>query len=632
MLNRIINTIFNPLLRSSWKAVLRLWKPMAVWTGLVYIFFTALMAPIFISLLDRGVFRGDRMIVGNEELASFFLSPIGFSYLFAALLIVITGVVIRYAGIFQIITDDLLGRDISVKEIVLHITPRIHLLVKLCALSILAAILLLLPLVAGLGVVYYTFLTEFDINYYLFTTPPEWYSALAWGGSWAVLWLLFALFSIAALLPVLPAYLDGRSSLIDSVRDLFFTPMHKKIHLVKAAAVTLLIWFIIRITFEAFNLSVFHFLAGWAYATFDSLRLMAFIAGNYLFVTFTAGVIISFFGFSVLSVILTKFYYSYALPELEFDIPGLKRITHKIARILVWWTKPVRLAMLLFVIASGGFVTGYFISGTGDNDHPEILNIAHRANALGAPENSIAALKNSIEIGAHMAEIDLQMTADGRVVVLHDADLMRVAGDPRRIADVTYDEIRELRLRTNLDIPDEDLIIPTFEDFLEIADGQILLLTELKYYGFYPELAEEAIRLIREFGMEDQSPLMSLSMRSVDQVRQLASDIDVGYVSAVAAGDLAAMRVNFFAINHQNISSDFIRDTSENDKQVYVWTVNRTEDMINAMQRGATGLITDQPELAGEMIEQFSELTRAERMLLQFGLFVVEGREQALGE
>ena len=624
MLNKILNTVFNPLLRSSWKAVLRLWKPMAVWTVLVYIFFTALMAPVFISLLNRGVFRGDRMIVGNEELAAFFLSPAGFSYLFIALLIVITGFVIRYAGIFQIVTDDLLGREISIKEIVLHIAPRVHLLVKLCALSILAAILLLLPLLAGLGVVFYLFLTEFDINYYLFTTPPEWYSALTWGGFWAVLWLIFALFSVAALLPVLPAYLDGRKSLMQSARDLFFTPFRKKLQFLKAAAGAVIIWFLVRIAFEALNFSVFNFLAGWVYGTFDSLRLIAFIAGNYLFVAFTAGVIISFFGFSVLSVILTKFYYSYALPEVEFKIPGLIKVTQKMVRILTWWTKPLRLALLLSVIMAGGLVTSYLFTGSVDEDTPEILNIAHRANALGAPENSIAALKNSIEVGADMAEIDLQMTADGRIVILHDADLMRVAGDPRRIADVTYDEIRDLRLLTDLDLPDEGLIIPTFEDFLEIADGHIILLTELKYYGFYPELAEEAIRLIREYEMEEQSPLMSLSMRAVNQVRQLAPDIEVGYVSALAAGDLAAMPVNFFAINHQNITSGFIRSTSENDQPVYAWTVNRADDMINAIQNGASGLITDEPELAAEIIEQYSELSRAERLLLQFGLFIVE--------
>lgn len=627
MPKRILNIIFNPLLRSSWKSVLKLWKPIAIWTGLVYIFFTALLAPVFISLLNRGVFRGERSMVGNEELASFLLSPVGFSYLFLALLILITGVVIRYAGIFQIITDDLMGRDLSTREIILHIAPRIHLIVKLCALSIVAAILLLLPLAAGLGTVYSIYLTEFDINYYLFTSPPEWYSALWWGGAWAVLWLMFALFCITALLPVLPAYLDGRRSLTEAVRDLFFTPMYKKLQLLKAVITAILIWVLFRFLFEAINLSIFHFLAGWVYTTFDSLRLLAFVAGNYLFIAFTAGVIISFFGFSLLAVILTKFYYSYALPEVEFEIPGLKKITHKMVRIVGWWTKPLRLALLLSAILIGGLVSSFVIAGLADDDPPEILNIAHRANALGAPENSIAALKNSIEIGADMAEIDLQMTADGRIVILHDADLMRVAGDPRRIVDVTYDEIRDLRLLTDLDIPDEELVIPTFEDFLEIADGQIILLTELKYYGFYPELAVEAIRLIREYRMEDQSPLMSLSTRSVNQVREIAPDIDVGYVSALAAGDLAAMPVHFFAISHQNLNSGFIRETTRNGQPVYAWTVNRSEDMINAMQRGAIGLITDEPVLAGEMIEQFSQLTRAERLLLQFGLFAVEGGE-----
>ena len=62
-----------------------------------------------------------------------------------------------------------------------------------------------------------------------------------------------------------------------------------------------------------------------------------------------------------------------------------------------------------------------------------------------APENSLAAFAAACEAG-YGIELDLQMTADGEIVVVHDGDLMRVAGDPRRIADLTYDELTRIPL------------------------------------------------------------------------------------------------------------------------------------------------------------------------------------------
>ena len=74
-------------------------------------------------------------------------------------------------------------------------------------------------------------------------------------------------------------------------------------------------------------------------------------------------------------------------------------------------------------------------AGYGSPDTPGVI----------APENSLAAFAAACEAG-YGIELDLQMTRDGEVVVVHDGDLMRVAGDPRRIADLTYDELTRIPL------------------------------------------------------------------------------------------------------------------------------------------------------------------------------------------
>lgn len=627
MIKRFSEILFNPLLRSSWRSVVVLWKPLAGWTILVYALFTAALFPVLSSLLDRGIFRGDRLIVGNEELLSWFLSPAGFSYVFILILLTLTGTIIRYAGIFQIVTDDLLQRTVSVRDTFLHIAPRVHILLKLCAFTMGAAILLLMPLLLGAGLIYLIFLTEFDINYYIYATPPEWYRALTLGAIWAALWAIFALFITAWSLPALPAYLDGRKSIRAALTEAWKAPVRKTLKLIKSAGMAAGIWFGLRIFTEALLITIFLYLTGWAYGSFDSLRILALLTGTYFFLSVALGTVISFFGFSMISVIVTKYYYSQARPALEMEIPGLKRLTAKTAGFITWWARPLRALSLIAIIAAGGIGTAFLVIETDPPQH-EILNIAHRANAGGAPENSLAALEESIRAGAHMAEIDVQLTADGTVIVIHDADFMRVAGDSRAVADVTYDDISDLRLLTDRDFPDESLIIPTLEEYIDAARDRIGLMIELKYYGYDPALAEETIRIIRDQGVEDQVLLMSLSMRGVQQVNDLAPDLNNGYVSAVAAGDLVRLPVDFLAINQQNVSPQIITGFTRRQLPVYAWTVNRSSDMIRAIESGVSGLITDEPQLATEIIGEMNELTRAERLLLRFGFLITVGQTE----
>ena len=613
---------FDDLLKSSWRSVVLLWKPMAAWTIVVYLLFTALSAPLLAFLLDWTVFRGDRLFVGNEDIVGWFASPIGFVYLFLLVLITLTGVVIRYAGLFQIVRDDLIGERISIAATVRRIFLRAHLLVKICAITITAFLLAIVPLVAGLGVVYLIWLAEFDINYYLSSTPPEWYRALIFGGIWAFFWAITTVGLAAMLLPALPAYLEGKKSFIEAIKEIWRHPTSNTLRFLKVTAIAAALWVGARIVTEAVLLSLFLFLTTWAYGFFESLRPVAFVAGGYLFTSITAGVVISFFGFSLISTIITKFYFGFTRPGLIPEIPGFKKLTIKTIRLLTWWAKPVRAAALLLIVISGSFVTTLLITGESGRDS-DILIITHRANALGAPENSIPALENSITLGADVVEIDVQLTADGTVVILHDEDLMRVAGDPRRIAEISDEELREVRLLYGEEYADAELHIPTLAEYLERAKNRVVVMIELKYYGFIPELAEKTIDVIRQHGMEDQVQIKSLSYRAVEQVRELAPELQTGYVSAVALGDISRLPVQFLSVNQANINSGLIAHAAQQQIEVYAWTVNTRESTVDVILKGVDGVITDRPEIAIEVLKEISELTATERLLLQLGLIVL---------
>ncbi len=630
-LNNLYNFFFDGLLKSSWRSVVLLWKPIALWTLIVYLLFTALSAPFLLYLLDWSVFRGDRLFVGNEDLIRFIISPAGIVYLFTLILITLSGIMIRYAGIFQMVLDHLLGNEVSVRLTAIRIAARVHVLLKVCAITVAGMVISLIPLAIGLGLVYQIFLTEFDLNYYWYTTPPEWYRALAFGGIWAGLWILSLLLITASLLPALPAYLEGSKTIREAVKEVWQAPAGHTLRFLKVIGLVAIFWFILRITTDAILLTVFLFLADWAIQSFESLRSVAIVAGGYIFTSISAGILISFFGFTLISVIITKFYFSFSQPAIMPEAPGFKKLTQKTIRLLTWWTKPLRASLLILIIIAGSILTSFLIT-LGSDTETEFLVISHRANAMGAPENSLPALENSIELGIDFVEIDVQLTSDGTVVVLHDEDLMRVTGNPRQIADITADELRDLRLITDGEHPDSLLHVPTLDEFLERAKGRIGVMIELKYYGFAPELAEKTIDLIREYEMEDQVLVKSLNFRAVEQIRNLAPDIGLGYVSAVAAGDLSRLPIHFLSVNQANATSELISRAQREGMGMFVWTVNNREDMIDIVLKGVNGIITDHPELVIAIIEDVGDLTTTERLLLQLGLLFLETQAVLSGE
>ena len=244
--------------------------------------------------------------------------------------------------------------------------------------------------------------------------------------------------------------------------------------------------------------------------------------------------------------------------------------------------------------------------------------IAHRAGALHAPENSLAALEIAIRQGADYAEIDVQRSGDGVVVVIHDADLMKMAREPLVVRETDYAILAQADIGREFHPDFSGERLARLSDFLQKACGRIKLMIELKYYGEDSELAKEVLRLVRKAGMAEKVSFMSLEISSVRQMQQLAADIPVGYLSAVGLGRLTSLKVDFLAVSTRDVKRALLRKAGRKKIPVYVWTVNDIDTMLEMLESGVDGLITDDPALAAEVIHRANELLPAERLLLRF--------------
>jgi glycerophosphoryl diester phosphodiesterase len=118
--------------------------------------------------------------------------------------------------------------------------------------------------------------------------------------------------------------------------------------------------------------------------------------------------------------------------------------------------------------------------------------------------------------------------------------------------------------------------------------------------------------------MEKEVQIMSLELKAVRQIQRLAPQITVGYLFAAGLGDLARLDVGFLAVPTGQATSRLMREAHEKGLMVYAWTVNDVDGILDLMEVGIDGLITDDPALAFTAIQEIGELTPMERLILRF--------------
>lgn len=558
-------------------------------------------------------------MVANEDILRWMFTPLGLIYLFMTAGLAVIGAVFRYAGLFYIVRDDLNGKRVSLQEILIKLLPDLPSLFRLCLKSAVTGIVLLIPLIAGAGILYLIFLTEHDINYYLYQKPAEWQYALIATGIWAAFWGFGMLYLLLRSLPALPAYLDGHRPVKSALKKSWESTKGYATRFLLLLLMCFAIWFLIRLVMQSALFAGGALTVDATFSYFDSITPLLLITALYAFLGFIVDIIISFIGFSFTSVVLTEFYYkeSGLHGSASAVVPGLKKIPAKVFQFLRSWMRPIRALPALGLVAILGAGISFGILYQVPEERSFTVT-AHRAGAFLAPENSLAALERAIDADSDYVEIDVQSTKDGEVIVTHDADLKRLTGDPRRVDEVRYSDIQHLVKETDKEIPEDERRIATLDQFLERSKDRVKLNIELKYYGPDPELAHRTIERVRNHDMENQVVIMSFDWDAVREVQRLAPEISTGYVATVAFGDLTRLPIDFLAIPMPLANESFIRSAQQRGLEVHIWTINTLDGMLNAAQRGADSIITDDPVLAIQLREELENLSPPERLLLSF--------------
>lgn len=246
---------------------------------------------------------------------------------------------------------------------------------------------------------------------------------------------------------------------------------------------------------------------------------------------------------------------------------------------------------------------------------------SHRGFSAGVPENTLPAIEKAIEEQADFVEVDVRMTKDGELVLLHDDNLWRTTGLNKKIWQTTYEEISRLDAGSWKDKRYSGAKIPTLREVFDLCKGKINLNLDIKYHNKKEGLEEKAAALIKEYEMQWQCVITSTSLTALEHIKELVPDIRTGYITyQIYKGYFNNSNIDFFSVRSDLVTKTVSSEVHKAGKEIHVWTVNSRNELERMKRVGVDNIITDDPAYAKEVL--YSE--EADRFLLTLFKIVME--------
>ncbi|TFG29072.1 glycerophosphodiester phosphodiesterase [Candidatus Thorarchaeota archaeon] len=225
--------------------------------------------------------------------------------------------------------------------------------------------------------------------------------------------------------------------------------------------------------------------------------------------------------------------------------------------------------------------------------------VAHRGASGLAPENTLLAHQVAYEVGAHMVEIDVQETADGELVCIHDYDVNRTTNGTGVVADLTYREIRDLDAGRGEKIP-------TLAQVLDYVRGKLKINIELKV----TDVEQQVFSFVDERNMISDVMISSFLHGTLIATRSIDASISTAVLVSKIRDDMipyvVELGANALNPDYRTISSDLMSEAHSNNIQVFPWTVNDSLKIQALLEMGVDGVITDFPDIAVKILKRIN--------------------------
>ena len=283
----------------------------------------------------------------------------------------------------------------------------------------------------------------------------------------------------------------------------------------------------------------------------------------------------------------------------------------------------------LMLGALAGVLAGLYLGRRGSRNDLALepkdwpVNIAHRGGAEIAPENTLKGFREGLRVGAGVLELDVHTTADGYVVVIHDATVDRTTDSTGAVREMTLAELKRLDAGYRFTRDEgrmfpyrgEGIRIPTLEEVYD-EFNEVPINVEIK--GERPGIEEAVWRVIEEAGAGNRTLVVSESMPTTRRFREVSG-------GRVATASSRTELISFYLLSRLGLSRSvkpryqalqgpetyhglrivtpgFIRAAHRQGLRVDVWTIDSEADMRRLLGYGVDGIMTDRPDILARVL------------------------------
>lgn len=235
---------------------------------------------------------------------------------------------------------------------------------------------------------------------------------------------------------------------------------------------------------------------------------------------------------------------------------------------------------------------------------------AHRGFSGKYPENTMLAFKKAIEAGADGIELDVQLTKDGEVVIIHDETIDRTTDGKGFVCEYIYDELKKFDASYIYKDKYGFNPIPTLKEYFELVkDLDFITNIELKTgINEYLGIEEKVYKLIKEFRLESKVIISSFNHFSILRMKKIAPELKYGFLSEtwiIDAGEYCKKYgVSCYHPHFKNLIPSVIDELKKNNIEINTWTVNKKEDIEYLISKNIDILIGNYPDLIKKTLKE----------------------------
>lgn len=239
------------------------------------------------------------------------------------------------------------------------------------------------------------------------------------------------------------------------------------------------------------------------------------------------------------------------------------------------------------------------------------LILAHRGASGDAPENTLAAFQLALRQGCDGIELDIHLSKDGQLVVIHDDTIDRTTNGKGTVGEMTVSELKKYDAGRWFSERFRGERIPLLEEVFSIVPKEIFINIEIKNIpSHYEGIEEKLINLLEASGRTKQVIVSSFDHQCLYRLKKRNSDVKIGLlykenvVDHVNFANMFGLPVESLHPDYKAIGRNDIQKAVRRGIKVFPWTVNTKNGMKKMIEAGVSGIITNYPNRLKELIDE----------------------------